>query len=128
VNVDDEILNQSIGTNNIGRDTDADIAEGVKAVVEKLEKKMTSAKIILLGVLPREGVYQDTAVEHINGAIAKFNNNKTINYIDMGSHFRVSLGTVNSTLYRSDHLHINNIGYALWHELMEKLFSQLLNA
>ncbi len=119
---------QSIGTNNIGRDPDEDIARGVQTVVQKLEQKMPAAKIILLGVLPRQGVPQDTSVEHINTAIAKLNDDKVVYYLDMGSHFRASLGNVNSTLYRSDQLHINNIGYALWHDLMEKLFSKLLGA
>jgi beta-glucosidase len=119
---------QSIGTNNIGRDPDDDIARGIQTVVQKLEEKMPNAKIILLGVLPRQGVSQDTSVEHINKAIAKLNDDKVVHYLDMGSHFRASLGNVKSNLYRSDQLHINKDGYALWHELMEKLFSKLLGA
>jgi beta-glucosidase len=116
---------QSISTNNIGRDPDKDIARGIQTVVQKLEQKMPNAKIILLGVLPRQGVSQDTSVEHINTAIAKLNDDKVVHYLDLGSHFRASLGNVKSNLYRSDQLHINKDGYALWHELMEKLFNKL---
>jgi lysophospholipase L1-like esterase len=42
-----------IGTNNAGRDSAEQIAEGIKAIVEELRKQKPSTKILVLGVFPR---------------------------------------------------------------------------
>ena len=42
-----------IGTNNAGRNTADEIAEGVKAIVKELREKLPETKVLLLGVFPR---------------------------------------------------------------------------
>ena len=42
-----------IGTNNTARNTAAEIAEGIGAVVLELQRDFREAKILLLGVFPR---------------------------------------------------------------------------
>jgi len=109
-----------IGTNNIGSYPDADTITAIQTIVSSLKKKMSSAKIILMGILPREGNYQDTAVQTINKGIA---GTSGVTYIDLGSKFRTSLGVINSALYRDDHLHISAAGYQAWHDGIETTFA-----
>ncbi len=42
-----------IGTNNIGNNTPEEIAEGVRAIVDRMRSAAPEAKILLLGVFPR---------------------------------------------------------------------------
>src|SRR5512136_2505466 len=55
-----------IGTNNTGRNTEAEIAEGIGAVVLELRKDFPKAKILLLGVFPRS-----TASDPVRSTIAQ---------------------------------------------------------
>ena len=48
-----------IGTNPIGVDPPEDVAEGVKAIVEKLRAKLPQTKVLLLGLLPRGETQED---------------------------------------------------------------------
>src|SRR5262245_40480610 len=42
-----------IGTNNVGRDSAEQIAEGITAIVREIHKRSPSTKVLLLGVFPR---------------------------------------------------------------------------
>ena len=42
-----------IGTNNLGSNTDDEIADGIKAVVAEIKKQQPKTKILLLGIFPR---------------------------------------------------------------------------
>ena len=42
-----------IGTNNSGANTSEQIAEGVKAIVEKLRAKLPNTKVLILAIFPR---------------------------------------------------------------------------
>src|SRR5262249_29418296 len=42
-----------IGTNNVGSNKPEEIAEGVRAIVDKLRAKLPKSKILLLGIFPR---------------------------------------------------------------------------
>jgi len=112
-----------IGTNNIGVSSDDDVATAIKLIVKNLKAKMPSANYLLLGILPRQGSGTDQKVENINKLIS---GTEGVTFLDMGSHFRTGLGSVNASAYRSDQLHINTKGYGLWHDVMEPTFAKLL--
>ena len=98
-----------IGTNNFQLNTDAEITRGLKFLVQTLQYKQPSAKIILLGILPRRD--QERRVAGINKLIARIPANKKIQYLDAGSLFLKADGKIDETLF-SDGLHPNEQGYS----------------
>ena len=84
-----------IGTNNLGANTEPEIAEGVKAIVDRLRIKLPEAKILLLGVFPRHTttdkvvptIAPDPRIARINALLAAFDDGKMVKYLDIGVHF-----------------------------------------
>jgi lysophospholipase L1-like esterase len=80
-----------IGTNNSGKNkdgtdsyTDADILEGVTAIVNEIRRRQPDAKIILLGIFPRGKTFspQRGRLLEVNQALARLDDGKHIFYLD----------------------------------------------
>jgi lysophospholipase L1-like esterase len=113
-----------IGTNNIGRNTPPEIAEGIKAVVDKFRAKHPEAKVLLLGVFPRAGASSTarTAVNEINKIISKYDDGKFIHYMDIGPKFLDKDGNIPKDIM-GDGLHPTAKGYEIWAEaVMPKVY------
>jgi len=126
-NLSPKLVVLKIGTNN-GGDSVEDVARGITAVVELLRQRLPMAKILLLGVLPRNDANWFTRVASINAQISVLNNGNTIRYLDMFDQFSASWGEVKAELYTSDKLHLVAAGYQTWKDTMAPLFNQMLNA
>ena len=85
-----------IGTNNTGRNTAAEIAEGIGAVVLELQKDFPKAKILLLGIFPRSTANDPVraTIAEINTIIAKLHDGDRVNYLDIGSKFLDAGGSI----------------------------------
>ena len=93
-----------IGTNNTGyvkgttnlKNTSAEIAEGVTAVVHELRTRFPAARILLLGIFPRgdPGDINRVQIAAINATIARLNDNRHIFYLDIGSKFLDASGAL----------------------------------
>jgi len=104
-----------IGTNNTARNTAAEIAEGVGAVVLELQKDFPEAKILLLAVFPR-GRASDpvrNSIAEINRSIAKLDDGKKVFYQDIGQGFLDPQGNIPADVM-SDGLHPSTKGYEIW--------------
>ncbi|MBK9990014.1 MAG: mucin-desulfating sulfatase [Verrucomicrobia bacterium] len=119
-----------IGTNNIGT-TENDVADtvcGVTAVVGKLRSAFPAAKVLVLGVFPRD---EDPAspvrakVQLINSALAKLDDGKAIFVHDIGKVFLEADGTL-STAVSQDHLHLTEEGLRRWAEALAPIVRQLM--
>ncbi|MCM8527651.1 MAG: GDSL-type esterase/lipase family protein [Lentisphaeraceae bacterium] len=119
-----------IGTNNLYNDfnsgSDKEIAKGIKAVVAKLQSKLPEAKIILLGILPRQNEYFSGRILKINKQIKELGDSKTIYYFDMGNHFIEKFGVMKKELFTKDKLHLGPEGYKLWAKLMKPMYDKLM--
>jgi len=116
-----------IGTNNTGRNTAAEIAEGVGAVVLELQRDFPDAKILLLGIFPR-GRPTDTAratIAEINRTIAKLHDGNRVHYLDIGAHFLAADGTIPADVM-SDALHASAKGYEIWAKAVIEPLSALM--
>jgi lysophospholipase L1-like esterase len=116
-----------IGTNNTGRNTAAEIAEGVGAVVLELQKDFPNAKILLLGIFPRntsKDPVRKTLAE-INSIISKLHDGKTVNYLDIGAKFLDADGNIPKDVM-SDALHPSPKGYEIWAEAVKEPLTNLL--
>jgi lysophospholipase L1-like esterase len=104
-----------IGTNNTARNTAAEIAEGVGAVVLALENDFPRAKILLLGIFPRSGPNDPVreTIAEINATISKLDDGNRVHYLDIGEAFLDADGSI-SPAVMSDGLHPTTEGYRRW--------------
>ena len=116
-----------IGTNNTARNTAAEIAEGVGAVVLELQKDFPQAKILLLGIFPR-GRPNDpvrATIAEINRTIAKLDDGKRVQYLDIGAKFLSADGTISNDVM-SDLLHPTPKGYEIWAQAVQEPLTKLM--
>ena len=117
-----------IGTNNIGRNSAGEIAEGIGAVVMALEKDFPDARILLLAVFPR-GRPGDSArdtIAEINHIISRLDDGKKVFYLDIGKGFLDSQGNI-PTDVMSDALHPTSKGYEIWAKAVIDPITAMMN-
>ena len=123
-----------IGTNNSGKNkdgtdsyTDADILEGVTAIVNEIRRRQPDAKIILLGIFPRGKTFspQRGRLLEVNQALARLDDGKHIFYLDFGSQYIENDGSISKDIM-PDALHPNEAGYKIWANAMEPKLKQFL--
>jgi lysophospholipase L1-like esterase len=104
-----------IGTNNTARNSAAEIAEGIGAIVLELQKDFPKAKILLLGVFPRSRPNDPVrgTIAEINRTIAKLHDGDRVHYLDIGNQFLDASGNI-PTDVMSDLLHPTQKGYEIW--------------
>jgi lysophospholipase L1-like esterase len=117
-----------IGTNNTGRNSAGEIAEGVGAVVLELQKDYPDARILLLGVFPRgnPGDPARDTITQINKVIRKLDDDKKVFYQDIGNVFLDSSGAIPKDVM-SDALHPTSKGYELWAKAVIEPITALMN-
>jgi lysophospholipase L1-like esterase len=117
-----------IGTNNSGNNTSEQIAEGVKAIVDKLKEKLPETKVLVLAIFPR-GANKDDVRRKVNqGAnelIAKLADDKQVFFLDIGPKFLAEDGTLSKEVM-PDLLHLNEKSYRIWAESIEEKVASLM--
>ena len=109
--------------------TDADILEGVTAIVNQIRARQPDTKILLLGIFPRAKTFspQRGRLLEINQALAKLDDGQHICYLDFGSQYIEKDGSISKDIM-PDALHPNEAGYKIWANAMEpKLKGWLAN-
>jgi beta-glucosidase len=106
-----------IGTNNSnGEDNSAEqIAEGIRAIVEKLRAKLPDTKILLCAIFPRgENVNnQRGKILQVNQIIRKLADNQNVIWVDFGHKFIDENGRIPRNLM-PDYLHLTPEAYQIW--------------
>ena len=116
-----------IGTNNTGRNSAAEIAEGIGAIVLELQRDFPDAKILLLGVFPRGRATDPvrTTIADINKIIAKLHDGTRVQYLDIGKGFLDADGNIPADVM-SDGLHPTAKGYEIWAKAVIQPLSTLM--
>jgi len=118
-----------IGTNNTGRDSAEQIAEGITLIVKTIQEKTPKTKVLLLGVFPRSVKADSPArkkISEINTIIAKLDDGgKKVKYLDIGQKFLTEDGTLTKEVM-PDALHLSGKGYEIWAEAMNPTLQELL--
>lgn len=116
-----------IGTNNLGSDSPAQIADGIKAIVGRLREKLPDTKVLLLGVFPRgaerrpdqASAKQDSRIDEINDLIESLDDdNPMVVYRDIGERFLDEEGRIPKEIM-PDFLHLSLQGYGIWADAIE---------
>ncbi|MGL6226710.1 MAG: GDSL-type esterase/lipase family protein [Thermoguttaceae bacterium] len=108
-----------IGTNNTGdpRMTPYQVAEGVKAIVDKLQEKFPNIKIVILDVFPRSEKPNDPLrlrVDEINAALPMvLAGLKNVTLVNINEQFLTPEGILTREVM-PDYLHPNDFGYHIW--------------
>jgi len=116
-----------IGTNNTGRNTAAEIAEAIGAIVLEMQKDFPKAKILLLGIFPRSTANDPVraTIAEINSIIARLHDGDRVHYLDIGEKFLDAGGNIPQDIM-SDALHPTTKGYEIWAEAVKEPIASLL--
>lgn len=98
----------AIGTNNLWRDDDAEIARGMAHLVKAIQDRQPEAEIKVMAILPRRDMEQRVA--SANRAIAEALEPLGITLIDAGKELMGKDGKIDESCFR-DGLHPNEKGY-----------------
>jgi lysophospholipase L1-like esterase len=118
-----------IGTNNSGRDSAEQIAEGITLIVKTIHEKTPKTKILLLGVFPRDaqpGTERRVKLANVNKIIAKLDDGgKTVKFLDIGEKFLEKDGTLSKEVM-PDFLHLSAKGYEIWADAITPTLKEML--
>ncbi|QGZ38610.1 lysophospholipase L1-like esterase [Pseudoduganella flava] len=127
--LDPKVVVLMAGTNNTGsrQENPATTAAGLRRVIDALQQRLPRAKVLLLGVFPRdEATSQSRRINTaINERIARFADGKRVFYADIGSAFLDGHGVLSKDIM-PDLLHPNARGYAIWGKAMDPILQPLL--
>jgi lysophospholipase L1-like esterase len=97
-----------IGTNNLQLNSDAEIIEGLKLLVQAIKTRQPGAAVLLLGILPRR--QQEQRIARLNEGIAQATGALNVSYLNPSGVFLDAEGKIDEALF-SDGLHPNAEGY-----------------
>lgn len=117
-----------IGTNNCwdAKMVPADVADGVKAVVDLIQSKQPQAKILLLGLLPvgNKPITGKEPRAAVNALISKLAGG-SVHYMDIGEKFLEPDKTIGKDVM-PDYLHLSPKGYEIWSEAIKDKVKELM--
>ena len=99
-----------IGTNNMGLNSNAEIVDGLRFLLEAISQRQPNAQIKVIGILPRRG--QEAWAKEINASIEEMAKSGGYLYTDVGEAFLQKDGTIDEQLFIGDGLHPNEKGYS----------------
>lgn len=118
-----------IGTNNTGhfQQDPAEVAAGVKRILEILREKLPKTKVVLHGIFPRgENQFDEKRLNNIaiNQKIRRFADGEQVHFLEIGDQFLEADGTISRKIM-PDKLHLSKEGYRLWAKALEPKLVEL---
>jgi lysophospholipase L1-like esterase len=121
------------GTNNVGTEpgderTVAEIARGIKAIIDTCAMKAPRATIVLTAIFPRG---DDTAVistiDQINEKLARFADGTRVRFLSINDRLGdANGGLIDGVLNDRDRLHPTIKGYQIWADALKPILRELL--
>jgi lysophospholipase L1-like esterase len=136
-NVNPKIIVLLAGTNNVGKQSPTadpdprveDIPKGIKAILDLCRQKAPGAKIILMGIFPRNDNSEVLPIiEKINKKISKFANGKKIRFVNVTRKLADKNGKLIEGMTVPDGLHLDLKGYQVWADELKPIFKKLLGS
>ena len=116
-----------IGTNNPEKNH-ADVAAGVKRIIETILKKHPESKVLLMPIFPRGAKVTDAKRvrnENVNAIIKNYADGEKVLWLDFNSAFLEPDGRLTKRVM-DDLLHPNAAGYKIWFDAITPVFKELL--
>lgn len=123
-----------IGTNNTSetaharQNTPEEVAEGIKAVLQRLRAKVPEARIILMAVFPREqspAHPRRSQIAQINLQLAGLGGIPGVTFLDLGPKLLEPDGTI-SPRVMADFCHPTESGYRIWGQALVPLLQSAI--
>jgi lysophospholipase L1-like esterase len=112
-----------IGTNNMGFNQPAEIAEGVAAVISRLQAKCPTSKILLVSIFQKKDAPAEK-IEATNTLLAKLDDGDRIRYRDFGALFLDEQGKIKPGML-SDSVHLTRQAYEIWGKAMSPVLAEM---
>ena len=118
-----------IGTNNTGHSEQdpSETADGVERILSILRARCPNARVLLLGVFPRDEMPDGRKRginDSLNEKLAAFHNGKRVHYLNINERFLEESGRLPKEIM-PDFLHPKEKGYAIWAEAIEEKLIEL---
>ena len=122
-----KVIVVSIGVNNFRNNTSEEIAEGIRSILQALNKKVPAAKILLSGPFPAGADQEDPMrkkYHELHRIIRNFATLPQVTYMKTDEGYILSDGRLNYQLIRSDGIHLTPEGYHRWASILEPYLKQ----
>jgi len=110
-----------MGTNNLDRNTDNEIIDGIRELVRAVRHRQPKAQIYVAGILPR--AWHESRVAALNELLQVRLHAEEATYVDMSSEFLQPNGRIINELF-TDGLHPNKEGYQRMAKMLEKVIKE----
>jgi alpha-L-fucosidase len=120
-----------LGTNNIKKNSPADIAEADAKIVKLIREKLPHTKVLLLGIFPRmhktdpPEMKVPERVKAVNAQLAKLDDGVNVRYLDLAAQLAPG-GKVTPEIY-ADGVHLKGTGMRIWAESITPLLQEMMN-
>lgn len=114
--------NNTTGTANARENTPEEIAEGVGRILARIHSKVPEAKVILMGVFPRDekaDAPRRAKIADINKRLSSFGGGR-VHFLDIGSKMLQADGSIPRDIM-SDFCHPTEKGYQIWADALAPL-------
>lgn len=115
-----------IGTNNLSKNSNEQIAEGIKAIINQYRSLCPDAVIIVQGIFPRTQSATNPIrerIKEINRIVAGYADGKRLLFLDFGDKFLEPDGTMSPEIM-PDFLHPSAKGYQIWADAIQPVIDQ----
>ncbi len=120
------------GTNNVGTQPGddakaAEISRGLKAVLDRFQRKAPGATVILTGIFPRNNSAPLLAfINKINDSLARLADGKKVRYLNINDKLADADGQIFPGMLNTDNLHPALKGYQVWADGLKPILTELL--
>ena len=123
------------GTNDVGDpfyrgDVDAkvkDVTQGLHAIVQTIQAKAPAAKIIIMGIFPRnDDVAFVPIVDRINNNLATFADGHSVQYLNINDNLATPDGKLLDGMMDRDKLHPTEKAYQVWADALKPVLVKFL--
>jgi lysophospholipase L1-like esterase len=123
------------GTNNLAQAgpvkwndaTAADVGNGIRAIVTLCRQKAPGARIVLMGVTPRnDDMGMMPVINAINVRLAKLADGHRVRYLNINARLADADGMLYDGMTDADHLHLSVKGYQVWADALKPVLTEWL--
>jgi lysophospholipase L1-like esterase len=133
--VNPKVIVLMAGTNNLGRAgplewndaTAVDVVKGIRAILDVCRKKAPGARIVLMGITPRnDDMGMMPVIDAINERLARLADGRRIRYLNINASLADAGGRLYPGMTNSDQLHLAVKGYQVWADALAPVLTQWL--
>jgi lysophospholipase L1-like esterase len=130
--VNPKIIVALAGINNVGANPGgpgkaAQIASGIKAIVDICQKKAPEATIILTAIFPRnDNMAVMPVIDEANRGIAQLADGKKIRFLNINAKIADENGKFFEGMVNADKLHPSVKTYQVWADALKPIFTEIL--